>query len=326
MSLGIVLDVAIGLAFTYLLLSIMVSGLQEICTNFISLRGKKLRSGIAALLAGIDKNGLPSTALFDKVFGHALISDLATKKLPSYVPARNFSMALFEALKKDGSQDPLFKQIEQGIASLPEGSAKQSLTAFVTQAAGDVATLQKRVETWFDDGMDRVSGTYRRFSQYFTLGCGLVIAILINVDSITLARTLWTDPTIRAVLVGAAQQYEDEAKTAPTADAKAKADEARCRLAFLPLPIGWRDTQAIVEACKAGKTPSDTIDMSTAASLFYDRVFSKNGSGLWVVFGWFVTALAVSFGAPFWFAALQDLFKIRNAGPKPPRADQGGGT
>ena len=153
-----------------------------------------------------------------------------------------------------------------------------------------------------------------------------MIAILINVDSITLARTLWTDPTIRAVLVGAAQQYEDEAKTAPTADAKAKADEARCRLAFLPLPIGWRDTQAIVEACKAGKTPSDTIDMSTAASLFYDRVFSKNGSGLWVVFGWFVTALAVSFGAPFWFAALQDLFKIRNAGPKPPRADQGGGT
>ena len=127
MSLGIVLDVAIGLAFTYLLLSIMVSGLQEICTNFISLRGKKLRSGIAALLAGIDKNGLPSTALFDKVFGHALISDLATKKLPSYVPARNFSMALFEALKKDGSQDPLFKQIEQGIASLPEGSPSKAL-------------------------------------------------------------------------------------------------------------------------------------------------------------------------------------------------------
>lgn len=324
MSLGIVLDVAIGLAFTYLLLSIMVSGLQEIFTNFISLRGKKLRGGIAALLAG-SKGGVASTDLFDKVFGHALISDLATNRLPSYVPARNFSMALFEALKKDGSQDPLIKQIEQGIASLPEGSAKQSLTAFVTQAAGDVATLQKRVETWFDDGMDRVSGTYRRFSQYFTLGCGLVIAILINVDSITLARTLWTDPTIRAVLVGAAQQYEDEAKTAPTADAKAKADEARCRLAFLPLPIGWRDTQAIVEACKAGKTPNDAIDISSAASLFYDRVF-KSGSGLWLVVGWFVTALAVSFGAPFWFAALQDLFKIRNAGPKPPRADQGGGT
>ena len=234
-------------------------------------------------------------------------------------------MALFEALKNDGSQDPLIKQIEQGIASLPEGAAKQSLTAFVTQAAGDVATLQKRVETWFDDGMDRVSGTYRRFSQYFTLGCGLVIAIVINVDSITLARTLWTDPTIRAVLVGAAQQYEDEAKTAPTADAKAKADEARCRLAFLPLPIGWRDTQAIVEACKAGKTPNDAIDISSAASLFYDRVI-KSGSGPWIVVGWFVTALAVSFGAPFWFAALQDLFKIRNAGPKPPRADQGGGT
>lgn len=324
MSIGIVLDVAIGLAFTYLLLSIMVSGLQEIFTNFISLRGKKLRGGIAALLAG-SKGGAPSTDLFDKVFGHALISDLGTNRLPSYVPARNFSMALFEALKNQ-SQDPLIKQIEQGITALPDGPAKQSLSAFVTQANGDVAVLQKRVEAWFDDGMDRVSGVYRRFSQYFTLGCGLVIAILINVDSITLARTLWTDPTIRTALVGAAQQYEDEAKAENTTDARAKADEARCRLAFLPLPIGWRDTQAIVEACKAGKTPSDATDLKSAARLFHDRVFNGDFSGLWVVAGWLVTALAVSFGAPFWFAALQDLFKIRNAGPKPPRADQGGGT
>jgi hypothetical protein len=326
MTLGTVLDVTIGLAFTYLLLSIMVSGVQEIVAGRLSLRGKKLRDGIAELLAGGTAAGAGSS-LFDRVFGHALISELATKKdkPPSYVPARNFSMALFEALK-DGSQSPLFSQIERSIAALPDGAAKQSLTAFVTQAGGDIDALQKRVETWFDDGMDRVSGVYKRFSQYFTLVCGLVVAIVLNVDSIGLARTLWNDPMIRGALVKAAEQYQPDEATPPAAAATDKMKEARCILDSLPLPIGWRDTEKAKIACKAGDKPQDAIDVRGAAVLFYDRVFNADGSGLWLIVGWIITALAVSFGAPFWFAALQQLFNIRNAGPKPPRTEAGGGT
>lgn len=328
MSLGTVLDVMIGLAFTYLLLSIMVSGVQEIFAGYVSLRGKKLRDGVASLLAGVGPTGVPSTDLFNKVFGHALIADLSKDKLPSYVPARNFSMALFEALK-NGSQAPLFSQIEQGIASLPDGTAKQSLTAFVTQAGGDVDALQKRIETWFDDGMDRVTGVYKRFSQYFTLVFGLAVAIVLNVDSINLARTLWVDPTVRSALVSAAEQYQSgktDDKAASGADAKAKIDATRCALQALPLPIGWRDSTAVADACKAGKPPPAATDLQSATSMFADRVFNKDGSGIWLVIGWIITALAVSFGAPFWFAALQQLFKIRNSGPKPPRSEEGGGT
>ena len=40
MSLPIMLDVAIGLVFTYVLLAIVVSGLQEAIAGWLALRGK----------------------------------------------------------------------------------------------------------------------------------------------------------------------------------------------------------------------------------------------------------------------------------------------
>src|SRR6516164_5090659 len=167
MSLGAVLDVIIGLSFTYLLLGILASGAQELVATWMKKRGKDLRNGIARLLAGTDASGKPSTRLFQQVFGHGLIEDLSAKKLPSYVPSRNFALALLEALR-DGSQAPLFSQIENGVAKLPAGTAREALTALVTEAAGDLDTLQHGIETWFDDAMHRLSGVYKRFSQHFT--------------------------------------------------------------------------------------------------------------------------------------------------------------
>ena len=156
MSLGIVPDVIIGLAFTYLLLSILVSGLQEILAGAVSLRGKKLQQGLIALLA--DASPSVKSGLFNKVFEHPLISDLSKNKLPSYVPSRNFSMALVEALKS-GTASPaaLIAQVESTVGALPAGKAKQSLTALLTQANGDILEFQRRVETWFDDGMEIAS-------------------------------------------------------------------------------------------------------------------------------------------------------------------------
>lgn len=325
MSLGAVIEVMIGLVFTYLLLAVMVSGVLEIVAGKLQWRGKDLRKGIAGLLAGLDKNGKPHSQLFDAVFEHALIKNQPNKGLPSYVPAKNFSLALFEALKKDGS-GPLFSRIEQGIAALPSGTARQSLMAFVSEAKGDVDALKKRVETWFDDGMDRVSGDYRRFSAYFTLAFGFLLAVVLNVDSIHLARSLWSDPALRAAVVVSAEKYVQENKDGPpaaAADPKATLGKARCELAALGLPIGWRDTEAIEKACKAGGTPDVVQEAKTAFQLFDERLFKKDFSGIWLLLGWTITALAVSFGAPFWFTALQKLLNMRNAGPKPPRSDSG---
>src|SRR5204863_6715302 len=100
-----------------------------------------LRDGLQSLLSGGAVNGKADDTLFRQVFNHGLIANSAANQLPSYVPARNFAVALLETLK-DGSQAPLFSQVEATVARLPPGPARDSLTAFVTHAAGDVAALQ----------------------------------------------------------------------------------------------------------------------------------------------------------------------------------------
>lgn len=304
-SLGAALDVVIGLAFTYLLLGILASGMQELVATWMQKRGKDLRKGIATLLAGVDDHGNPSTRLFDQVIGHGLIEDLSAKKLPSYVPARNFALALLEVLR-DGSQAPLFSQVENSIAKLPAGTARESLTAFVTHAAGDLDALQRSIERWFDDAMDRLSGVYKRFVRHFTLVCGLIVAIAFNVDSISLARTLWTDPGAREATAAIAQQYVESHKDVASKDIQTMMDEAKQQIVQAPLPIGW--------------TIGPDESGMNAWQIFLHRVFESGGSGLWLVIGWIITALAVSLGAPFWFDSLQGLLRLRNTGPKPARS------
>src|SRR6266404_6008997 len=173
MSLGTVLDVVIGLVFTYLLLGIIASGAQEGWVAFINKRGKKLQQGIAELLAGSGPLNLD-----DRVFCHSLVFGLSPgTRIPSYVPARNFGLALVEALRA-GGQGPVFREVEKTVASLPAGNVKQSLTAFITDSKGDLDALRKGIETWFDDAMDRVSGVYKRYTQIFTLVFGLVAAVV----------------------------------------------------------------------------------------------------------------------------------------------------
>jgi hypothetical protein len=299
MALSATIDVAVGLAFTYLLLGILASAAQELFTTWTKKRGKDLRDGIARLLAGIKDDGTPHKALFEKVVGHALIENLSAIKLPSYVPARNFALALTEALK-DGSHSPLFTQIENSVAGLPAGSAKEALTALVTRAAGDVDALQHGIERWFDDAMDRLSGAYKRYSQYFTLIFGLAIAVALNVDSITLARTLWGDQSLRTAVAAAAERYAAQQQGAKEADLKANIDAAKRQLEDLNLPIGWSRERA-------------------PWTVLGDILSGRDPTKLWVVLGWIITGFAVSLGAPFWFDSLEDLVRLRNAGPKPQR-------
>ena len=52
MSLPLVLDVAIGLAFIYLILSLLASEIQELLTTLLQWRAKHLKDSIEVLLAG----------------------------------------------------------------------------------------------------------------------------------------------------------------------------------------------------------------------------------------------------------------------------------
>ena len=52
------------------------------------------------------------------------------------------------------------------------------------------------VEQWFDDAMARVSGWYKRTTQAVLLVIAILLTISVNADTLTIAGTLWRDPSV----------------------------------------------------------------------------------------------------------------------------------
>lgn len=306
MSMGTAFNVALGLVLTYLLLGMLASSFQELVVGAISLRGKKLFATLDRLLCD-NLAASDAASLAARIKAHSLVKPLGTAEKPSYLPAKNFALALMNVLAQ-GSQAPAFSQIENGVAQLPASPAKDSLTMFVQRAAGDIDALQTHLQTWFDDAMDRASGEYKRFSQYFLLAFGFVVAAVLNIDSVQIATTLWNDPAAaRTAIVQAATATAG--KPAPDASSGNDTTAVLQQLQALPIPIGWSEVT------------KNTGATTNPLAIFGHAVFGDGAHGLWRVLGWILTAFGVSLGAPFWFNALQEMMGLRASGPKPDRSD-----
>jgi hypothetical protein len=297
-----ILDIAIGLMFVYLLLSLIVTAVNELIETFIKLRAAQLAQGVAKLL-GKEKA--------EEFFKSALIKGLSPKtffgngsRKPSYIPAQTFASAVLNLIAPAEVAAPrTIEKVKDGINSLPAPrpndeapDLKTALTILLEESQRDLDRLEQCIAVWFDRQMERVAGWYKRKASLITFVVGLAITVLANVDSIRLCKALSSDSALRASLVAQAQEAVKQPLPGPpdkgdtkgnaTKEYQAKMDiiEQRVqKLEGLGLPIGW-----------AGQ-PSDTCAL--------DRIL-----------GWLLTTFAVSLGAPFWFDLLSRLIKIRATG------------
>lgn len=141
-----ILDVVIGLVLVYLLLSLFATALNEYVAAVLNLRGRELAYGLGRLLDDVDEKGavrealdgltpenvkktLQDGSLTERLYNHRLVRPLATRRsilfsfrksprLPSYIPARTFAMALLDVLRvhDDGATVP--------AAAAPQPAAK----------------------------------------------------------------------------------------------------------------------------------------------------------------------------------------------------------
>jgi hypothetical protein len=101
-----VLEVAIGIVFIYLLLSLICSAVNEWIASVLNQRGKNLFKGIKNLL-----NDPQFTGLAQQVYTHGLIQGISfnaadpkkQNRLPSYISHDNFSLALLDILGSKGA-------------------------------------------------------------------------------------------------------------------------------------------------------------------------------------------------------------------------------
>jgi hypothetical protein len=308
-----IVDIAIGLIFVYLLLSLICSVLNEWVAALFSMRAKNLEAGIRNMLEGAQKGDKP---IADEIYSHGLITalfkpsvvDKALKNegFPSYIPSRTFGLALLDVIApaKDGNSQTI-ENLKTSIAALPEGQAKTALLALLTDAGDSVQKFRTNVEGWFDATMDRVSGWYKRKSQVIILVFALVVSVGLNADSIVIVNQLIRDPVFRNSMVTAAQDYVKDPKNSPipspnpspdpnnpqeaASEAKQKAQQLEQRLESLNVPLGW------------------VRDPTT------NKVFPQDATGVALkIVGLLLTAIALSLGAPFWFDMLNKFIVVRS--------------
>ncbi|HET7062364.1 MAG TPA: hypothetical protein VFI43_09320 [Nitrosospira sp.] len=96
-----ILEVAIGVTFVYLLLSLICSALNEAIASLLQKRGRNLFEGVKNLL-----NDPTFTGLAQQVYNHGLIGGISQyasnpakpTRPPSYMSPENFSLALLDIL------------------------------------------------------------------------------------------------------------------------------------------------------------------------------------------------------------------------------------
>lgn len=336
----VMLDVAIGLIFTYLLLSLLCTAINEWVSSLWRIRGHYLKKAIGRLVTP-DGKGAPASA--DVILNQPEIQALSPKadRPPSYIPKEMFVRAATSA-KVAPSRTPE----EWGFL--------------------------------FDASMDRASGWFKRRIQVVSVFVALGLTLVANADTLQIVNGLWQSPTLRAQFLEAARDRTSDRATEDVVDhyrdpdipmlseeegGSLESEEDVGEGAALPSAqeqellagvMGWRmdfakfnqvicdDYEAEREAvCSAPNSSEkctallDRISKDPRVRLEGASLVPTNGwpeagtffrkKNLLLPFvhlpGWLFTIAAISLGAPFWFDLLSRFVNIRGAG-KPPEENK----
>ena len=321
-----VLETIIGVAFIFLIASVFASTINEGIASCLSLRAKDLESGLKNFLAepasqaqaapvavatAATAGGAVTAAvafrakvtglgMASEILNHPAVQNLCAPKLfrdeiakPSYLDAKTFSGALFDLLLPDANTYS-FAELRASVQTLDNAELKSTLLPLIDRASGNIDRARGNIEQAFDAMMDRLSGRYKRRAHLIILAIGLVLAMVFNIDTVRATQRLWQEQTVRELVASQATSFNAQTKSASEASGEA----ATLETAYLDksLPIGWT-----AEAAKDWPSPT-------------------------MILGWILTAIAVSFGAPFWFDFLNKTLGLnaRLAGNKPKASDTNG--
>ena len=310
MSLTAWIDVAIGLTLVYLGASLFVTIINEYIAQAFNLRGKQLCQALQTLIGDGDvKNLLMKSPAFKPFF------DGAPGKAPSYVDPDVLARLLIGGLAATSNAGDTVKQASEAIAKLPASDLKTQLQAIVRTVGTAQDALVATVSDWVNRSLSMLGEGYKRNLQKISFGIGLTVAISFNIDTIALTEHLYRDKDAReaAVALGVqiAEKTSSEAfKNCMELPPQQRKDEASC----IPL-MGLVDTVQGRNA-SLGKLP---IGWPIPVLQGHEASSSLSCAISWIVrvVGWFLTALALSLGAPFWFDLLNKLVNVRYGMRKP---------
>ena len=334
------LDIAIGLCLFFLLVSLLCSAIREAGETLLKSRARDLERGLRMMLDDPD-----GSVMMPSLMNHGLLSSLFAGEydfsklvigkfssslglsikeraaFPSYIPSRQFAAAFLDLVGRGYGENPhqsgtapiTVASIRASVDLLPSARLKQVVLSALDTAGDDIEKARTEIGKWFDGSMERVCGWYKRRTQVVLFLIGLVVAVGLNLDTLTIASRLNTDPALRAAAVAEAEGIVANAKDQPT-----RVEQIQGEFIRIGYPMGWlSDKDGFPwpgpQACEVPDPKAPAVCTTTAT-------FGFKG-WLALLVGWLITALSVTLGAPFWFDLLGKFISIRSTIKATPSTD-----
>ena len=337
------LQIIIALIFIYLIVSLVVSELQEQLAALFQWRARNLRQAINIFVG--DTSTKPNedfaTKFFEEQHLASSFNQITNTKAkpdknilwfwgkqsyPSYLDPKVFAESLMAMINKDWKLDlshdqklfPEQNSESNEVVKILENKLTENQfdneklisklieIAYVTKLKKNKPTvkdLTNEIANTFNEVMKRTSGVYKRNAKGVSLLLGILAASLFNIDTFHIVDRLYTDPDLRQGFddlatkmvetnnncLEAADTNEEKIKECQT-NLEAKTKEIKTSLAESQLlPIGWDEE-----------------------GWFNDPQIKAQGDLGQAALGWFISAIAISMGAPFWFDLLGKVVNVRN--------------
>lgn len=298
MSIPQVLEVAIGLIFVYYVLGSIVSIITQWINESLETRGRALEKYLIKIV-GDKKVGdlvrLPQVQALRPIRYKNFLSVLnsATEpKMIEKIPVATLVDAYFDIARLTANKELSLLQLAELVDKLPDSDGKQAFIRWINQGVTNMEDLRKRTTAYFSGLMEQAAATFRSNARSFVIMLSILITLLLGVDSIQLARTLWTNAELRALAMAKAEMVvQQEGVEIPI-------DDLLQELSELTIKFGWWQTEL------------PAADTDTAGWAWFVAL-KLLGLGL--------TVAAVSQGSSFWYDLLKKI-------ASPTKGIDGGGS
>jgi hypothetical protein len=297
MSGSAIFDLAIGIVFVFLLMSLISTQVGDKISTWLRWRSKDLESGIRKFVMEGDQglgNAFMGNALFkslvpeDTTITRWLIKSplggwVYQNQVPTKLAAKTFVQVLFNAVVPNAAGATSIDDLVKAVQGIKNDAVREKLLPLVTKADSSIDNARRNIENWYDITMEKTTEIYRRNMWGLSLVIALLVTFFLNVDTIAIGTNLWHNSTLRSAVASTAQDFVKNNQDA----------QAYAVLQKLDLPIGWHITTTPFTL-----TPTD-----------WTRIPPKD-YGLSIMsklIGWLITMIAAAQGAPFWFDLLKKM-------------------
>lgn len=312
-----ILEVIISLILVYFLLSTLVSFINEVIAMTFNSRGKLLKR---ALLELFNENKDDSMSFIEKIYTTRHLKNLSINfgkfkfkgKLPEYIDAKDFSTALLEKIKELDENINIakledYKQII--IDNIDNSFLQKKLLIFldeiyeeIDEGKTKIFNLKEKIEEWFNSYMGSVSYLYKSQTKIIMFIISVIISFSMNIDSLVLIEYFYENKDQREIMINYAENNINNTKvnidSLSIQELKMKKDSILSEINSFELPIGWH--------CEKGnKTKFFFNSEDSNTDNFYKLIYK--------LFGLFLTTIALTLGAPFWYQMMMNMLTVKKS-------------